>query len=74
MAENSEYYRSRAAECERDADQAVLDNVRERCLRSAAAWLSMADRVSRGETMRQDIAAEKAARPTMPAEADGVAL
>lgn len=62
MSATSEFYLARAAESARDAQNATLDNVRERCRRSEAAWLTMADRIARGEAMRETLAAEKSAR------------
>ncbi len=62
MSVSSEFYLARAEECARDADAAVLDNVRDRCLRSEAAWRSMADRLIRSDTMRETLATEKAQR------------
>ncbi len=35
-----------------EADAAVLDNVRDRCLRAKAAWADMADRIERTDAMR----------------------
>ncbi len=64
MSVTSDFYLARAAEAARDAEAAVLDNVRDRCRRSEAAWLSMADRLRRGEDMRDTLAAEKSARET----------
>lgn len=55
-----EFYLARAAEARRDAESATLDNVRERCLRSEAAWSSMAARAERGDKMRAKLEAEKA--------------
>ena len=63
MSITSDFYLARAEESARDAASTTLSNVRERCLRSEAAWRSMADRLMRGEVMRDRIAAEKAARP-----------
>jgi len=60
MSVNSEFYRIQAAACAREADAATLANVRERCLRSEAAWLAMAERISRNEARREAAAAEKA--------------
>lgn len=37
-------YRTLAAQARTDADKATLANVRDRCLRAEAAWLSMAQR------------------------------
>lgn len=62
MSATSEFYLSRADESAREAAQTKLDNVRERCLRSEAAWRSMADRLLRGEAMRDTLLAEKADR------------
>lgn len=53
-------YLARAAEAQRDADAAELQNVRDRCLRSAAAWTEMADRAERTQQMRATLEAEKA--------------
>jgi hypothetical protein len=47
-----QFYVDRAAEARRDADAATLDNVRDRCLRSEAAWAEMAARAARTEKMR----------------------
>ena len=40
-------YRTQAAKCRTEAEQATLGNVRERCLRAEAAWLGMAARSER---------------------------
>jgi len=52
-----ETYLTRAAEARKDAESTSLDNVRDRCLRSAAA---MAERAERTEKMRATLAADKA--------------
>jgi len=49
-----DFYRARAAQCRAEADEATLDNVRDRCLRAEDAWNRMADRVARTEAMRRD--------------------
>lgn len=56
-----ETFLARAAEARKDADAALLDNVRDRCLRSEAAWSEMAARAERTEKMRAARDAEKAA-------------
>ena len=56
-----ETFLARAAEARKDADSAKLDNVRDRCLRSEAAWSEMAARAERTEKMRAARDAEKAA-------------
>jgi len=61
MSVTSDFYRARAADSAAEAKQAQLDNVRERCLRAEAAWLAMAERLTRAERMREKQAAEKAA-------------
>jgi len=54
-------YIQRASEARADADAALLDNVRDRCLRAEAAWMEMAMRAERTEKMRADQIAAKAA-------------
>ena len=61
MSFQHEFYLARAAEAKRDADAATLANVRDRCLRSEAAWRSMAERAERTEKMRAKSEADKAA-------------
>ena len=63
-----EQYATRADEARAEADNTTLTNVRERCLRSAAAWEAMAARARRSETMRAKLQAEKDAA----AEAEAV--
>ena len=60
MTANSDYFFARAAECARDAATAELVNVRERFLRSEAAWLGMAERSQSTEAARDKSAAERA--------------
>lgn len=60
MSPQLNFYRERAAEAGRDAAEAKLDNVRERCLRAEEAWLGMAARVERSEKLRADTVAYKA--------------
>lgn len=62
MSVTSNFYLARAAECARDAEQATLNNVRERCLRAEAAWRSTAARLLSSEMERSKQAAVKAAR------------
>ncbi|MDH7638267.1 hypothetical protein [Sphingomonas oryzagri] len=60
MSVTSEFYLARAAECAREAETTLLANVRERCRRSEEAWLAMANRLRKGERLRDEAAAEKA--------------
>lgn len=62
MSVTSDFYLARATECARDAEKATLDNVKERYLRAERAWRTMADRLHKGEEMRDAAAAEKAGR------------
>ena len=52
MSNQLDFYRARAAQAKADADAATLDNVRDRCRRSEAAWSELADRAERTEAMR----------------------
>lgn len=52
MAKLAESYREYAAKAQADADATSLENVRERNLRAAQAWLQMADRQERTESAR----------------------
>ena len=47
-----EFYRTQATKAHDDAATATLDNVRDRCLRAAAAWASMAERIEMTDRMR----------------------
>jgi hypothetical protein len=44
MSQTYDFYDQRAKAAKAEADNAVLDNVRDRELRSAKAWREMADR------------------------------
>ena len=54
-------YRLRAEQAHAEAEEATLENVRERCLRAEAAWMEMAARADRTEKMRADLLAAKEA-------------
>lgn len=54
-------YRTLAAQARTDADAALLDNVRDRCLRSEAAFLAMAHRQDLADRNRARREAEAAA-------------
>lgn len=47
-----EMYLARAEAARVEADQATLDNVRDRCLRAEAAWRDMAARAELTQKMR----------------------
>ena len=61
MSTQHDFYTARAADARADADAATLDNVRDRCLRAAAAWDAMAARAHRSDTFRAKQEAEKSA-------------
>ena len=60
MSIQHDFYVARAAEARADAEAATLDNVRDRCLRAAAAWDAMAARAHRSDVFRAKQEAEKA--------------
>lgn len=53
------FYRSQADQQQRAADDAALENVRERCQRASKAWTVLADRSERNELARSQAAADK---------------
>ncbi len=61
MSVQHDFYIARATDARRDADNATLDNVRQRCLRAAEAWEAMAARTERSDRAREKLAADKAA-------------
>jgi hypothetical protein len=67
---DADIFSARAAEARRDADGATLDNVRERCLRSAEAWEGMAARAARSVQFRAEAAEKKAAQVSEAAAYD----
>lgn len=55
----SPFYREQAAEQQRAADAATLENVRERCQRASNAWTALAVRTEQSEIARVEAAADK---------------
>ena len=57
MSQTFEFYDQRAKSAEAEAERAMLDNVRDRELRSAKAWREMADRalLIEGERAKAEI-------------------
>jgi hypothetical protein len=47
-----QFYRARADQARAEANAATLTHVRERCLRSEAAWEALAERAAKAEDMR----------------------
>lgn len=54
MSATSDFYLAQATKCAADAADATLMQVRERNLRSAAAWREMAEKLLRMERARAD--------------------
>ena len=69
MSQTFDFYDTRARAAQEAAEEAVLDNVRDRELRSAAAWRGMADRQLSIDAERVKADAERAARRIAEAEA-----
>jgi hypothetical protein len=61
MSATVDFYLQRADECARDAEATKLDNVRDRCRRSEAAWREMANRMLRTDALRASREADRAA-------------
>jgi len=62
MAQTYEFYDERAKESAAEATSAVLENVRDRALRSEKAWRAMADQAQRHAIEREKAEAVRAAR------------
>jgi hypothetical protein len=60
---NLQFFQARAAAARAEANVATLDHVRERCLRSEAAWAALASRAARSEELRAAEALRKAQQP-----------
>jgi hypothetical protein len=69
MSTHHEFYLERASAARREAEAATLANVRDRCLRAAAAWDEMASRAARTERMRAETEAKKAMEAAAAASA-----
>lgn len=69
MSQTFEFYDERARAAESAAGEALLDNVRDRELRSAKAWRDMADRQLMIDKERVKADAERAARRAAELEA-----
>ena len=66
MTTQPEFYRAQAQAMRDQATAANLDNVRDRCLRSAEAWEQMADRAERHRASVIKTEAAKAAAASAP--------
>jgi hypothetical protein len=61
---NLQFFLARAEQARAEAETATLDHVRQRCLRSEAAWMALADRAERAEQMKVAEACRKAEKTT----------
>jgi hypothetical protein len=73
MAE-SEQFAAHATRFRTEAEEATLDNVRDRCLRAAAAWESRAVSARRTETSRAQREAATAAARTLLQDVEPAAM
>lgn len=73
MSQNYEFYNTRANEAAAEAKAAVLDNVRERALRSETAWREMADRAKQMEQEREVARVEREKRQAEAKDAEAKA-
>jgi hypothetical protein len=64
---NLQFFLARAEQARTEGEAATLDHVRERCRRSEAAWMALADKAERSERMRSEEVERKAAQ-ALPAE------
>ena len=54
------FFLARAEQARSEAEAATLDHVRERCLRSQAAWMALANKAHSNEQFRADEVKRKA--------------
>ena len=57
---NLDFFLARVEQARAEAETATLEHVRERCRRSEAAWLALADRAQRSEQVKIAEAQRKA--------------
>ena len=60
---NLDFFLARAAQARAEGAEATLEHVRERCRRSEAAWITLADRAERSQQIKAAEAARKADAP-----------
>jgi hypothetical protein len=57
-----QFFLARAEQARAEGEAATLEHVRERCQRSEAAWMALADKARRSERLREEEAERKAAQ------------
>ena len=55
-----DFFLARAEQARAEGEAATLTHVRERCQRSEAAWVALADKAKRSERLREEEAKRKA--------------
>ena len=60
MNSNLDFFLNRAAQARAEGEAATLDNVKDRCRRSEAAWSALARKAERSERLREEEAKRKA--------------
>ena len=60
---NLEFYLARAQQARDEAEAATLEHVRERCRRSEAAWIELAERAERSQQVKANDAMRKTEQP-----------
>ena len=71
---NLQFFLARADQARAEAETATLEHVRERCRRSEAAWIALADRASRSERMRIEEQQRKAATAALMMNEDEIEI
>jgi hypothetical protein len=69
---NLQFFLARAEQARAEADAATLEQVRERCQRSEAAWMALADRAQRSELLRIEEQKRKAATAASVSDEDHI--
>ena len=57
-----QFFLARAEQARAEGEAATLEHVRDRCQRSEAAWMALADKARRSERLREEEAERKAAQ------------
>ncbi len=71
MAQTYEFYSARADEAAARANEAVLDNVKDRELRAEKSWRALADQARKGVIAREKADAERIERRAAEALQNG---
>ena len=69
---NLQFFLARADQARAEAQAATLEHVRERCQRSEAAWMALADRAQRSELLRIEEQKRKAATAASVSNEDDI--